>query len=589
MMLSRNSRPEGRIGETLIAARRPLLFAALFSTFINVLVLTTSLYMWQVYDRVLASRSFDTLCYLTLIALVALLALGLLEVARSHLLVNASAWLEQRLGPATFARALDNGLRGAAYRTEALRDLREVRNFLGSPSILVLFDAPWAPLFMAVIYVLHPLLGVVATGAALVLLALAVLNDVATRRQLKAASESGARALRRAEAGVRNAEIVDALGMQQNLLRRWAHDNIEAIGLQARAARRGGIVLGLSKAFRLAVQVLMLGTGAYLVLRQELTGGAMIAGSIILARALAPIEQAIGAWKQVQGARAAYRRLDVCFAEPPRRPDAMPLPQARGDLEVEHVSFAVAALGTAGGGRIILKDISLELRAGEALVVLGPSAAGKSTLARLLVGLQQPGSGHVRLDGADLFPQSREAVGPQLGYLPQEVALFSGTVAENIARLAGEPNPGGVVEAAQTAGCHEMILRLPQGYETEIGDGGAQLSGGQRQRIALARALYGRPTLVVLDEPNSNLDAEGEAALAQALIALKARRTTVVLISHRPTFLTSVDKALVLRDGTAEFFGHLPDALSRLQAARPAARPSSAPGPYRIHPVSVRR
>jgi PrtD family type I secretion system ABC transporter len=536
----------------------------LFSALINTLLLTVSLYMLQVYDRVLTTRSLDTLLYLTLVALAALLTLGLLEIARSRLLANASAWLEQRLAPLAVDGSITNSLRGRPYRSEALRDVREIRAFLGGPAMLALFDAPWAPIFIAVIFVLHPLLGFVATGAATGLFALAVLNDLVTRGPLKVADETAMEAARHLEAGNRNAEIVDALGMRGGVLRRWAARHRMALQLQGVASDRGSIIVGASKSYRLAVQVLMLGAGAYLVVQQQLTGGAMIAGSIILARALAPIETAIGTWKQVVGARAAYSRLKAHLAQPPIRPVAMPLPPPRGHLSLEGVGFIVA------DGRALVRNVSFDLPAGSTLAIIGPSAAGKSTLARLIVGIHPPSMGRVRLDGADVFPQNRERLAKHLGYLPQDVALFSGTVAENISRLE-RADPAAVVEAAIRAECHEMILSLPLGYDSEIGEGGAHLSGGQRQRIALARALYGNPRLVVLDEPNTHLDGDGEAALTRTIEWLKARRTTTVLITHRATTLARVDRLLMLRSGTVEGFGSSGDVLTRLQR-QPVAR-----------------
>jgi PrtD family type I secretion system ABC transporter len=531
-----------------------------FSFGINTLLLTVSLYMMQVYDRVLGSRHLDTLLYLTLIALLALLVLGLLEVVRSRILINTSTWLERKLARAVVVQSMGEAVLGAARGGDALRDLREIRAFLGGPGILLLFDAPWMPLFLGAIYLLHPILGVVATGAAILLFGLGVLNDLLARRPLHAASDAGRRGARQIDAGYRNAEIVDALGMVPALVDRWERHNDEAMRLQALASRRAGTLFGISKSFRLSVQALLLGAGAWLVVDQELTGGAMIAASIILARALAPVEQAIGAWKQVVAARTAYRRLAAALARPAVRPTTMALPTPRGDVRVERVRYAAP-----GSNRLLLRDMSFALAAGESVAILGPSGAGKSTLARLLIGTAAPSAGEVRLDGAELFPRDRARIGPHVGYLPQSVELFSGTVAENIARLSAVPDPALVVEAAAVADCHEMILRLPNGYDTEIGEAGAHLSAGQRQRIALARAVYGDPRLVVLEEPNANLDAEGEQALTNALVALKRRGATVVVISHRPGLLHHCDKILMLRGGALEAFGPRTAVLERLQ------------------------
>ena len=544
------------IRQAFAACRVSFLCVGVFSFAINALLLTGSLYMLQVYDRVLTSRSLETLVYLNGIALLALLVLGLLDIVRSRILVNVSVWLEQKLAPHAFEQALANSLRGRSYRSDALRDVRELRTFFIGPGLLVLFDLPSVPLFLLAITLLHPVLGLVATIATLILLLFAVLNDQLARRPLKGAIEAGRSSMRHVEAGSRNAEVVDALGMLSGLMRRWNEANVESLRLQAIAANRAGVVVGLSKFCRLAVQSVMLGVGAWLVLKQELTGGAMVAGSIILSRALAPVEQGINTWKGMLSARSAYQRLKAAFAEEALRPPTMPLPAPCGALRVEHVHLAK--------GRPILHSVSFALAAGESLAVIGPSGAGKTTLARLLIGITPPTSGHVRLDDADLFQWNRTDISQHIGYLPQDVELFSGTVAENIARL-DDGDPAVIVKAAKLADVHDMILRLPQGYDTEIGEAGAHLSGGQRQRLALARALYGNPRLVVLDEPNANLDYEGEMALIQALNTLKVAGATSILITHRPALIAHVDKILVLRDGRVEVFGPRQEVLEHLR------------------------
>jgi PrtD family type I secretion system ABC transporter len=572
-----HSKPCDILGTTIFACRRSFLFTGLISALINLLMLTFSLYMLQVYDRVLTSRSLDTLLYLTLVALAALLTLSLLDMVRSRLLANLSAWLEQRLAPEIIARVLTASLRGSAYRSEALRDLREIRSVLSGPGLLALFDAPWAGVFLGAIFLLHPMLGWLASAGAIGLFALAILNDRLTSGPLKAANAAGVRAMQQIEAANRNAEAIEALGMLRGLLQRWLIPNQQAGDLQMRASHRAGILLGVSKFCRLAVQALMLATGAWLVLHQELTGGGMAAGSIILGRALAPIEQAMSAWKQVIGARAAYQRLKDCLGAPPHRAGSMRLPAPRGDLVAEQVAFVAP-----DSRRLVLKAISFTLEAGESMAVIGPSAAGKSTLARLAVGICAPAAGHVRLDGAEISHWRREDLGRYIGYLPQDVQLFAGTVAENIARLA-DPDPGAVVAAARRAAAHEMIVRLPDGYDTEIGEAGGHLSGGQRQRIGLARALFGDPKLVVLDEPNAHLDGEGEVALAQALRALKTAGATVVVITHRPALVALVDRVLLLRDGVVERFGPREETLAYLRPRAIAARPHAEAATSHLH------
>jgi PrtD family type I secretion system ABC transporter len=550
-------------------SRRALVFAALFSFVSNMLFLTTSIYMIQVYDRVLTTRSFDTLIFLTLIALAALLALGILDIARSHLLTNISTYIEERVAAVAFERSLSNSLSGIPYRSEMLRDLREVRAFLTGQGILAIFDLPWAPVFLAAIYLLHPLLGLLSTGALLVLFLLALVNDRASRARLIAANEVTVVAMQEVETCNRNCEVIDALGMLPAVARRWLSKNDEALRLQTMAANTSGTIQGWAKFFRLAVQILILATGAGLVIEDMLTAGGIIGASILLVRALSPVDLAIVTWNQVVSARMAFRRLDECLRQPDRRPHAMRLPPPAGALTLEQASFAIS------GRSPILNDISFELEAGETLAVLGPSAAGKTSLGRLLVGILPPSAGHVRLDGADLFPWNREDLGRHIGYLPQDVSLFAGTVAENIARL-GECDPDEVIRAARRANVHEMILRLPNGYDTEIGDRGLGLSGGQRQRIALARTLFKRPTLIVLDEPNANLDSEGDAGLVRALGDMKAEGTTVVFITHRPGLIAYAEKVLLLRDGVAEMFGPRQEVLSRLK-------------PHSVSPDTVRR
>jgi PrtD family type I secretion system ABC transporter len=545
--------------ESLARCRRAFGFAALFSFVSNLLLLTISLYMLQLYDRVLTTRSTDTLIFLTLLALFALLTLGLIEIARSRLLVNVSAFLEMNLAPVVFERSISNSLQGHSYRTEALRDLTELRNFLTGSGVLALFDLPWGPLFLVMIFFLSPILGAVSAASMLLLLAFAFVNDRASRHRLKRANEIGVALMQEVDAYNRHAEIIDALGMVPALKTRWLAQDHLALTEQKTASDRAGTILGFSKFCRLAVQILILAAGALLVLRQELSGGAMIAASIMLARALAPVDFAIAVWRQLIGARAAFVRLDECLKAPPRRPASFRLPTPRGDITLENVTYVSDVTG-----RNILSGISCELAAGESLAIVGPSAAGKTTLARLMVGVLAPSGGHVRLDGADIFSWSRDDLGRHIGYLPQEISLFSGTIAENIARL-GEVRPEEVVDAAQKANVHDMILRLPRGYDTEIGDAGWRLSGGQRQRIGLARALYGNPSFVLLDEPNANLDSEGDMALVRALAELKAQNATVIFITHRPGLIKYADKLILLRNGISELYGPREEIIDRLR------------------------
>ncbi|WP_277613670.1 type I secretion system permease/ATPase [Neoroseomonas marina] len=542
----------------MAACRRQLMAVGVFSGVVNMLQLTVSLYMMQVFDRVLATRNVNTLVYLTIIAIAALGLLAVLEAVRTRVMQRIGGWIEAKVAPEGFARAVESQLRGRPYRMEALRDLATCRTYLGSPASLSLFDVPWVPVFLLVIFILHPLLGVVALGGALILLALTLLNEVATSKLLREANSAGLASQRRAESIVRNAEVIDSMGMLSAVLARWQASVARTAEPMNRALDRGAPLLALTKFARLAVQVAVLGVGAWLVLEQQLTSGASIAASIIMGRALAPVEQMIGGWRQLVQARQSWKRLQAFLVLPRLRPPGIALPAPHGHLSVERVTF-----GFPGTNVPVVKGVTFALEAGESLAVIGPSAAGKTTLIRLLTGTLQPASGAVRLDGADVHAWQREDFGQYVGYLPQDVELFDGTVLDNIARMAEAPAEA-VFDAARLAGCHDMILRLPKGYETEIGEGGQHLSGGQRQQIGLARAMFGGPRFVVLDEPNSNLDGDAEGALLRALHELRRRGTTVVLVSHRPVLVQGVEKVLLLRDGAVEIFGPRAEVMKRL-------------------------
>jgi ATP-binding cassette subfamily C protein/ATP-binding cassette subfamily C protein EexD len=571
--LAGQTAPETPLRRALGACRQQFMLVGVFSGAVNLLQLTTSIYMMQVFDRVLASRVLDTLYWLTLIAVAAILVLALLEAARSQIMQRVAIWVENRVAPEGFVRAIESTLRGRPYRMEALRDLAVCRNYVSSPGALALYDVPWVPVYIAVIFALHPMMGWVALGGALVLFSLTLISELSTSTLLKDANTAAMASQRRADSIARNAEVIDTMGMLPAVIGHWRQSVAAMTGPQQRAMDRAAVLLAATKFFRLAVQIAILGLGAYLVLLQEITAGASIAGSIIMGRALAPVEQMIGGWKQLVQARQSFRRLEAFMQQPRIRPPGLPLPEPEGRLAVERVSYAFPGQGVA-----MIKGVNFALTAGESLAVIGPSAAGKTTLIRLITGTLPPAAGNVRLDGADVFQWMREDFGRHVGYLPQDVELFDGTVFSNIARM-GEAEPEEVYEAAKLAGCHDMILRLPNGYETQIGEGGMYLSGGQRQLIGLARAMFGRPKLVVLDEPNSNLDGDSEAALIRALERLKAQGTTVVLVSHRPTLVQGVDKVLLLKDGAMEMFGPRAEVLKRLMTPpRPAnAAPAAAP------------
>ncbi|HEY4253311.1 MAG TPA: type I secretion system permease/ATPase [Roseomonas sp.] len=573
------SRPLTLLETAVAACRSEFIAVGLFSGVVNLLQLTVSVYMMQVFDRVLATRNVNTLVFLTLITILAIALLALLEAVRNLVMQRLGQWIERRVAPEGFTRALEAQLRGRPYRMEALRDLAGVRGYLGSPGALALYDVPWVPVFLAVIFMLHPILGCIALGGAVILFSLTLLSEVMTSALLRKAGTAAMLSQRRAEAMMRNAEVIDSMGMLPAVMTRWQESQAEQIPATAKAADRAAMLMAATKFSRLAVQVGILGAGAYLVLQQELTSGASIAGSIIMGRALAPVEQLIGGWKQLVQARQSWKRLLGFLALPRIRPQGMALPAPTGRLAVERVSYAFP-----GQQAAMIKGVAFGLEPGESLAMIGPSAAGKTTLIRLLIGSLQPSVGNVRLDGADVFTWMREDFGRHVGYLPQDVELFDGTVLRNIARMT-DADPEAVFAAARIAGCHEMILRLPHGYDTDIGEGGQHLSGGQRQLLGLARAVYGNPKLVVLDEPNSNLDGDSEAALIRGLGELKAQGCTVVLVSHRPSLVQGVDKVLVLKDGAVEMFGPRAEVLKKLMQPRPA----DAPTPMALPSVAAQR
>ncbi len=549
--------------------------AAGFSLVINLLMLVPALFMLQVFDRVLTSRSAETLIMLSLLAVGALVIMAYLDVIRARLLTASAVYLEKLLGPQLLAdmirRSADPGRREALH---GLRDIGALRTFLTGPGILALFDAPWAPVYVLVIYLFHHMLGAVALAGTIIMLVLAILNEKLSRRPLEAMQLDGRKAGRFADQSIGNAEVARALGMVENLARGWEGLSRKGLENQLDANRSASMLTSATRFMRQFLQVAMLGVGAWLVIDQQTTSGVMIAATILLSRALAPVESAIAGWKGLVDARAAYARIEEVVREMPDEDAATELPAPEGALSVERVVF-----GFRGQDRPVIKQVSFQLDAGQTLAIVGPSAAGKSTLARLIVGLWKPIMGTVRLDNADISAWPRKRLGPYVGYLPQDVELFAGTVAQNIARM-GEVDSAAVVEAGKRAHVHDMVLRLPQGYDTPIGEGGMFLSAGQRQRVALARALYRSPRLVVLDEPNSNLDVEGEAALAEAVSGLKADGVTLVIITHRSRLLTTVDRILLLRDGVIEKFGAPSEVLVR--AAPAEARPAVVAG--QIHP-----
>jgi len=557
--------------------RRPLLHVAGLSFFVNLLLLVPALFMLQVFDRVLSSQSSDTLLVLMLGVGIALGLLLVFDYLRSRLQGVIGNLVSESLSPTVARIVIAQGAqRSGRVQSEGLRDVATLRGLFSAQGLLAMFDAPWAIVYVAVIWLAHPWLGVAASIAAVTMLVLAVTTDFVTRRDIEALQKSAAGATRYLEASLQNAEVAQTLGMGAALVERWRSKNAEVSALQRPTASKTVAMAAATRAVRQAVQVMILALGAYLVISGEATAGVMIATTTLLGRALAPVELIVGSWRVLAEGRAAYRRLSELLAGAAAQPQRMALPAPRGDLQASGLFFRPA-----GSDRTILSNVSLDLNAGEALAIIGPSGAGKSTLVRLLTGVWKPTAGTVRLDQADLNQWPREELGPWLGYVPQDVELFPGTVAENIARLA-DVDSQKVVQAAQRAHVHELILSLPEGYDTPVDMIGATLSPGQRQRIAVARALYGEPRLVILDEPNSNLDGAGELALAETLKALRGN-TTVIVVTHRTNLIQHVDKMLVLDAGKVQHWGTTADVMHALQhPAQAGAQVVAMPRPVPV-------
>ncbi|WP_426105919.1 type I secretion system permease/ATPase [Pseudomonas sp. TWR1-1-3] len=561
----------------LTAYKRAFFNIGLFSAVINLLMLAPALYMLQVYDRVLASGNQMTLLMLTLMILGLFGLMGALEWVRSQVVIRLGTQMDMRLNQRVYDAAFEAQLRtGSPAAGQALNDLTSLRQFATGNALFAFFDAPWFPVYLFVIFMFSPWLGLLALGGAVLLMLLAWVNQRVSQAPLKAASELSVQATQQASAHLRNAEAIEAMGMLDTLRGRWLAQHTAFLAQQNLASEKTATVSAWSKGVRLALQSLVLGLGALLAVQGQITAGMMIAGSILMGRVLSPIDQLIGVWKQWSSARLAYQRLEALLHSYPARAQRMALPAPRGELAVEQLSASAP-----GTRRATLANLSFTLPAGQVLGVIGPSGCGKSTLARLLIGVWQPLAGKVRLDGAELSQWDKHQLGPHLGYLPQDIQLFAGTIAQNIARFA-EVDADKVLAAAQLAGVHLLILQLPDGYETRLGEGGAGLSGGQKQRIGLARALYGLPAVIVLDEPNSNLDEAGEQALLQAITQLKQHKRTLILITHKPNVLTLTDQLLILREGQLQAFGPTAKVLGAPAAAKPAAPKPAMNVSYRL-------
>lgn len=556
----------------LKACKGSFISVGFFSMFVNLLMLVPPMYMLQVYDRVLTTQSIDTLTMLTIVLVFLFAIMGGLELVRSRMLVRVGNKLDttinERLYSAMFRRSL---VTQGTQSAQPLNDLTSLRQFLTGNGLFAFFDAPWVPVYLGVLFLFHPWLGVFATCAGVILLALAIANEKATKGLLAEANSEHIQAQNLANSNLRNAEVLQAMGMLHGIMGRWSKRHHEFLSKQSQASDRAGALTNTSKVLRMLFQSLILGLGALLVLSGDMSPGMMIAGSIIMGRALAPIDQMIGGWKGFVGARGAYGRLNELLEQVPEEKERMSLPAPRGDVAIEAVAAAPP-----GSRMATIRGINFSVNKGEHVGIIGPSAAGKSTLARVILGIWPTQVGDVRLDGGIITQYNRDEIGPYIGYLPQDIELFDGTISENIARF-GEVNADKVVEAAKKAGVHEMVLELSNGYDTVISAASGSLSGGQRQRIGLARALYGNPVLVVLDEPNANLDDAGERALSQAIAQLKEEGTTLFVISHRTSVLKSMDQLLVMKEGQVSMFGPRDEVLAQFaKKARPQVSQQSA-------------
>ncbi len=541
-----------------------------FSLVINLLMLVAPIYMLQVYDRVLTSGKTETLLFLTLMACIALLVMAVLDAMRSILTTRIGGWFNQELGPVFLASGVRGRLAGSRNGAQSLRDLNQVGGFISAQGMIAFFDAPWVPIFILVIFMLHPMLGVVAVITAVILLILSYINDLVSREPSKYANAASFEAIQLAEMTIRRGEEVEAMGFLHNLVGRWASYNRAAVLAFNRLGEANGIIVAMTKFVRFFAQIAILGVGAWLVLLQEVTPGTMIAASIMLGRALAPVEMALGAWKNFTATRLAYERLRTQLDTYPVARRRMKLPRPTGSVTVRDIGFTVPETD-----QKILHNISFDLNPGEAVAVIGPSGAGKSTLCRLLLGLNKPDSGAIRLDGTSIRNWDSGQLGRHIGYLPQEVELFTGTIGENIARMA-KMDEKRVFEAASLANAHELIQYLPDGYDTVVGEGGLRLSGGQRQRIGLARAVYGEPRLIVLDEPNANLDQVGEQALSDAIEKMKGLGSTLVIVGHRPSTLERADRIILVQGGTISLSGPRDEVMEKLRGPMPPPNQNGA-------------
>jgi ATP-binding cassette subfamily C protein EexD len=567
MSIKNRLKPKSELRIVLESLKQYFVLAGIFSAAINLLYLVPIIYMLQVYDRVISSGSYATLSMLTLLLVVLLCAQAGFEWVRSMILIGASNKMEAAVRPrvseATFKRSLLTA--GVAADSQPLNDLQQLRQFLMGQGLFAFLDAPWCPIYIFVMFLFHPWFGVAAVFAIFVMIALAIANNRSTKETLQEANRKSAQTYSEISGTLQNAEVIQAMGMADNLRNRQNLSLDQVLQLQAQASKSGGVISSISKGFRLIMQSLLLGLGALLALRQDISPGMMIAGSLLLGRALAPIDLLVGSWRGFTIAQVQFDRLSELLAAIPEATEKMPLPSPKGKLSAERLIVVPP-----GSKQAVVNDVSLFAEPGQTLGIIGPSASGKSSLARALLGIWPAASGKVRLDGADISSWDRQHLGAHIGYLPQNIELFTGTISENIARF-GTIEAEKIVEAANYAGIHEMILSLPDGYDTKIGGSKGVLSGGQRQRIGLARAIYDSPRLIVLDEPNSNLDDQGEKALINTISTMTEKGATMVLITHRTNLLMAVDKILVLKNGKVDRYGTRAEVITAMTGIQTAS------------------
>ncbi len=544
----------------LKACGKAFKYSLFFSFIASLLTLATSLYALQIFDRVLSSGSMDTLIALTFVVSGLIIILGLIQTVRSYISADISLFLDKELSSLLLSNsislsAINKTLQGSLFQ----RDLASLKNFLTGPATNSIIDSPWAFIYIIVIFFIHPAISIIVIIGASILLFLAFYNEKQTAPLLKTASEFNLQSIKEIEISTRNAEVIEAMGMKNGIIKNWQKINQKVLNLQTKASARANLIINITKTVRLFTYIFTMAAGAYLVVYNKMSPGGIIAASILSGKALAPFDAAISNWKSVLSARRAYERLNKLMIDPNIREKAMKLPPPKGDLKIEKILYKPEP-----NAKPAIKGIDIKIAAGESVCIIGPTGAGKTTLAKLIAGIYKPDAGVVRLDNADIYTWDREDIKNHIGYLPQDVELFNGKVKDNIARMDKEADPKKVIKAAEDAFVHSLILRLPKGYETDIGVAGSALSAGQRQRIALARAFYNNPKLIILDEPNSNLDKEGETALAKAVYNAKQKQITLIIISHRETILQVIDKILVIHQGEAKLFGKKKEILRQL-------------------------